>query len=189
MLLGHSLGAAVVTSAALARPGLAAGLALIDPVGLVPLPAWLRLTRPLVLRRRLLSPVFRHAARQVLAGNFAQSPRKNPHVRWFVDTTGADAAGGANVHDLARFTEAIMQDLGGSDLSPRFAELEQPVLAMCGQADRFTRPVLDRLGALPDLSTEVIPRAGHVPFVERPRAFLARLGVWLQRADLRMMAR
>jgi len=178
-LLGHSLGAAVVASAALARPGLARALALISPVGLTALPGWVDMARRLVVRRRLLFPVFRYGARQVLAGSFAQSPRRNRRVRWFVESTGTDAAGGENVHDLARFTEAILKDLARHDLSDRLGELTMPVLGLCGAADRLTVPALARLSGLPRLRRVQIPRAGHVPFVERPGRFLAELGAWL----------
>jgi len=53
------------------------------------------------------------------------------------------------------------------------------VLGLCGAADRLTVPALARLSGLPRLRRVQIPRAGHVPFVERPGRFLAELGAWL----------
>ena len=178
-LLGHSLGAAVCARAALKRPELVQSLALICPVGLVPLPAWIRLSRRLVLNRRLLYPVFRYTAKQVLAGNFHRGPRRSENARWFVDSTGTDAAGGRNVRDLARFTESIMADLSRVDLSGRLAELRAPTLVLCGEHDRLTAPVLEQVASLPRARRVLFPGAGHLPFVERPAAFITQLNAFL----------
>lgn len=187
-LLGHSLGAAVCAKVALEQPDLVCSLALICPVGLVPLPAWIRMSHRLVLNRRLLYPVFRYGAKRVLAGNFHQGPRRNENARWFVDSTGTDAAGGRNVSDLARFTESIMADLSRADLSGRLAELRGPTLVLCGEQDRLTAPVLDQLATLPRARRVMLPGAGHLPFVERPEAFLSQLQVFLQNPPARRLA-
>ena len=178
-LLGHSLGAAVCARVALEHPSMVDALALICPVGLVPLPAWIRLFRRALLNQRLLYPVFRHGARQVLAGNFHRGGRQDEKARWFVESTGADAAGGRNVRDLARFTESIMADLCRDDLSARLGELSLPTLLLCGEHDRLTAPLLKKVLSLPGARRVLMPGAGHLPFVERPRAFLDELDAFL----------
>jgi pimeloyl-ACP methyl ester carboxylesterase len=179
VLLGHSLGCAVVTSAALLRPGLARGLALIAPVGVVPPPRLVRLLSPLVLRRRLLNAVFRHQPRAVLRGNFVAGEGENERVRSFLDGAARDADGGPNVQDFARVTETLCAELLRLDLSPNLARLDAPVLALAGDGDRLTAPALERLRA-PNLTRALIERCGHMPMIERPEEVLSLLNGWLE---------
>lgn len=179
VMLGHSLGAAVVTELALRRPELVAGLVLLAPVGLTPVPRWLRLASPLVLHRRLLFPLFRHHARAVLRSNFMASEQQSARVRWFLDSSARDAPGGPNVRDFARVTETLCPALLRHDLWGRLPRLLAPVLAMAGEGDRLTAPALDRMDGIPRLTRVLIQRCGHMPMVERPSHVMRELRPFL----------
>lgn len=179
VLVGHSLGAAVVTLAALARPDLARALVWVSPVGVLPLPSLMRLAAPKLLHQSLIFPFLRYMPRTVLGRTFSEGPRRNPHVRWFLDCTARDASGGSHVRDLARFTEAIAPSLARSDLTEEIPRLHLPILALAGEKDSLTAPFIRRLGLREGLRTALIPNSGHVPFVEQPEAFLRSLLAFL----------
>ncbi len=70
------------------------------------------------------------------------------------------------------------------DVLDRLGEIALPALVIVGERDRLTPPrYAERLAeAIPGASLVVVPRAGHLPMVERPRpvaeavaAFLAHL--------------
>jgi pimeloyl-ACP methyl ester carboxylesterase len=183
VLLGHSLGCAVVTSAALLRPGLARGLVLISPVGVVPPPRLMRLLSPLVLQRRLLNGFFQRHARVALRSNFVAGERESAYVRAFLDGAARDADGGPNVREFARVTETLCAELLRHDLSQQLSGLEMPVLALAGDGDRLTAPRLPALDAAPRLTRALIARCGHMPMIERPEKVLSLMGDWLEELE------
>lgn len=63
--------------------------------------------------------------------------------------------------------------LKAADLRPEFAHLDRPVSFILGALDTFASPrVADDLRRLrPDARVEVIPQAGHGPFLSRPDDF------------------
>ena len=64
-----------------------------------------------------------------------------------------------------------------ADLRPALAELEAPVGAIWGDADRTVpiRALADLTESRPDALVARITDTGHVPMVERPGAFVAAL--------------
>lgn len=183
VLLGHSLGCAVATSAALLRPGLARGLVLISPVGVVPAPRLIRLLSPLVLQRRLLNGVFLRHARVALRSNFVAAEQDSDDVRRFLDGAARDADGGPNVRDFSRVTETLCAELLRHDLSPHLPGLAMPVLALAGDGDRLTAPRLPALDAAPRLTRALISRCGHMPMIERPDEVLRLMEGWLEELE------
>jgi pyruvate dehydrogenase E2 component (dihydrolipoamide acetyltransferase) len=169
-LVGHSLGGAVCLAAALQRPGLVDGIVLICAAGVARLPGYMRAAAPLMLRRRLLYPFLRFGFDFILDNVFVDSEADNEHVRWFRRSALRDAPGYPNLHDFARVCETLCPDVARRDYSPHFPSLPTPVLAIWGDHDRLTSlgPVLMNLGKIPRVRTVVVPRAGHMPMVERP---------------------
>ncbi len=176
-LVGHSLGGAVCAAAALRRPGHFRSLALVCPAGLVPTPRLLRLASTAVLRRRLLYPYFRYASAMALQSWFVDRARDNPDVRWFIDSTVSDAAGGENLKSMSRVTESLVPDLLRGETGRSLHALDLPVLALLTEADRLTntRQARQALDRIPHVRRATLPACGHLPFVERPAQFLAHL--------------
>jgi pimeloyl-ACP methyl ester carboxylesterase len=73
-----------------------------------------------------------------------------------------------------------------ADLHGVVAAIEMPLGVLWGERDRVVgAAAIDRIrAARPDVPVEVIPAAGHVPQLERPRAFRAALA----RVEKRMEA-
>lgn len=67
----------------------------------------------------------------------------------------------------------LAPDLSTYDLTGRLPGLRVPTLVVYGAAEPGARRQADTLRALlPEAEVEVIPRAGHFSFLERPEAFL-----------------
>ena len=105
---------------------------------------------------------------------------RNGQRFWFIDSTARDEAGGQNVRDLARVSESVCRQLARADLEPRLGALRAPVLALAGDSDGLTAPVLERLTDIPRLTHATLPRCGHVPMVERPDELMAHLKPFLE---------
>ena len=73
------------------------------------------------------------------------------------------------------------------DVLDRLGEITAPTLILVGEEDRMTPPrYAERLGDdIPGGRLVVIPRAGHLPMVERPRETAAAIADFLQRLDSR----
>jgi pimeloyl-ACP methyl ester carboxylesterase len=69
------------------------------------------------------------------------------------------------------------------DVLDRLGEITPPALVLVGQEDRMTPPrYAERLAAdIPDARLVVIPRAGHLPMVERPVETAAAISAFLKR--------
>jgi pimeloyl-ACP methyl ester carboxylesterase len=154
VLLGHSLGGAVVMSLALARPHLVRGLILAGTGSrLKVLPA-------------------------ILEGVLADFV---PTVRLIVQTAYAP---GADPQLIAQGTEIMSQVaprvLWGDftacdkfDIGARLQEISHPALVIVGADDRLTPPKYsERLAeSIPGSRLVVLPEAGHMAFLERHREF------------------
>jgi pimeloyl-ACP methyl ester carboxylesterase len=181
-LVGHSLGGAVCLAAALARPGLADGIVLICAAGVARLPRYMRTAAPFMLRRQVLYPFLSLGFNFILKNVFVDNERDNEYVRWFHRSALRDAPGNPNLRDFARVCETLCPDVARRDYSPRFPTLPAPVLGIWGDHDKLTSigPVLMNLGRIPRVRTVVIPRAGHMPMVERPEETLFHLERFLE---------
>jgi pimeloyl-ACP methyl ester carboxylesterase len=172
-LLGNSLGGAIAVALASRRPQLVGRLILSAPALFAP-------RNPLLARaagaaagqligaRRLLgTPLASSAAgRRLMLFGAVGEPGRLPAEDARLMLTASRAA--------SRIPEAITAVLA-TDLRSRLAELEVPTGLIWGERDRVvSHQVLRDIRALaPALAVETIPRAGHVPQLERPREFAA----------------
>ena len=160
VLVGHSLGGAVVLRAALQAPARVAGLVLLAPVGFGPIP------RTRLLRRvtpRLLDPLMPHLARRVV-------------VRVGL-RTGYGAIGAPSERDLDEywaptahpdFARAVRLVAHSFDWEPgdpaELARLACPMHVLLGERDNLisTASVRAYAGRAPAVRIDEVPRAGHV---------------------------
>jgi pimeloyl-ACP methyl ester carboxylesterase len=184
-LLGNSLGGAVALVLAARRPELVRRLVLAAPAGLAPhpgpIPALAAHTgRALIAARRVGGPA--------LAGNAIAR-------RLLLLGLVADAAAvpAEQARRIARASAgstrigAAIAAVASADLRPDLSELAVPVAFLWGSRDRVV-PVgaLSALRALvPGAAAEVIPGAGHVPQLERPREFAAAVDRLLEAVTVR----
>jgi proline iminopeptidase len=82
------------------------------------------------------------------------------------------------------FNAAHLRALRHYDVSDRLAGITGPTLVLAGDDDWIlpleicSQPLA---AGIPDAGLAVLPECGHFPFVERPEAFLAVVGDWLDR--------
>jgi len=172
-LLGNSLGGAVAVQLAWSRPELVRRLVLSAPAGFSPRSSPLAaaagvLTDPAVAVRRVVgAPIARvpTARRALLWGAIAEPQRLSADdARMMLQASRGSTRIGAAVAAVLR-----------ADLTGQLERLEAPVGVIWGWRDRII-PIatLRRIrAARPDVVVVTIPRAAHVPQVERPAEFVA----------------
>ena len=163
VLVGHSMGGAVVAAAALAAPDRVTALVLVDPAvsgtPFVPDIAGTERTR--------------EAARGAIAEYEALRTRFGaPHdPSWLAETARAQAYLPAQDSAYRTALAAVLQEFDfGYLTAERAARLRQPVLIIWGEYDPVV-PIADgrRLAELlPNARFEMIARSWHRPHVERP---------------------
>jgi pimeloyl-ACP methyl ester carboxylesterase len=170
VVVGHSLGAAIILSAALASPGRFAGLVLIAPAsttGLDFLPdeaSFAALAHPTPDQQRTLArAAFRHP------------PTEEDFAR-LMGVLGS--ASPEHIEGAARSMRAFT-------CQPDLAGLDVPSILICGDRDRHVplRKHLATQQVIPRCGLQVYFDVGHVPFAETPdncaadvRRFLATIG-------------
>lgn len=163
VLVGHSLGGAVVTAAALAAPERVAALVLVDPAVL---------SAPLLPDSTRASTT-RDAARSAIAEYEAlRSHFDSPHdPSWLAESDSALAYLPAQDSAYRSALTAVLREFDFGFLTrQRSARLAQPVLVLWGEYDTVV-PIADgrRLAALlPNARFAMIARSWHRPHVERP---------------------
>jgi pimeloyl-ACP methyl ester carboxylesterase len=182
-LLGTSLGGAVALRFALAHPDLVRRLVLSAPAGFAPVPWGLAdaagvLAGPALGTRRIAgvplsaSP----AARRLLLWGAVAEP-----ARLSASDTRLILRGSGRATRLGPALAAVLR----ADHRPLLARLGAPLGLIWGERDRVVPfATLESIRALrPDVIAETIPRAAHIPQLERPAEFaaavrrvLARLG-------------
>jgi pimeloyl-ACP methyl ester carboxylesterase len=67
-------------------------------------------------------------------------------------------------------------------LRDRLARIDCPALVLWGASDELVTPMYGRAFAesIPGARFELIPEAGHYPYLEQPDGFVARLDAFLQ---------
>lgn len=187
-LLGHSWGAQLALSYTLAHPERVTTLVYVSGTGIVPVSRWhASFTRNFTARlgedperlarwRQLPKSDPERAILQWSA-DFADRERALEHARrladpWFEINHECNAALNAETG----------RTWGTPELRTACASLDVPVLIIDGAQDIRPRSAVDSLEeALPRVRRVVLPKAGHLPWVEVPEGFLDALGAVLGR--------
>ena len=71
-------------------------------------------------------------------------------------------------------------------VKPLLPQIQAPTLALAGDRDPIVPPDESRKIAslVPSTELAMIPDAGHVPFLERPKEYRAALSSWLEKTGL-----
>jgi pimeloyl-ACP methyl ester carboxylesterase len=180
-LVGNSLGGAVAVALAFERPELVRRLVLAAPAGFVSRPppiaaaAGALADRALTARRIIGAPAARSATarRALMWGTIAEPQRLTADdARMMVRASRGSTRIGAAVAAVLR-----------ADLRSQLTRVEAPVGVIWGWRDRIV-PIstLRAIRAVrPDAVVATIPRAAHVPQMERPLEFVAALNSVLDR--------
>jgi len=180
VLVGHSLGGAVATAAALRAPDRILGLVLIDPA--------IAVTSSLLRDSSPDSSGTADALRSAIAEYEAQRSRfTSVHDRgWLRETDSALAYVPAGDPAYRPALRAVLREFDFRYLTPeRARSLDVPVLLIWGSLD----PLLPveagrRLAAeLPRAQLVVIPRSWHRPHVERPDTVAGLVAAFIRRTD------
>jgi pimeloyl-ACP methyl ester carboxylesterase len=70
-------------------------------------------------------------------------------------------------------------------LRARLSRIDIPTLVLWGESDRIVTPKYGRAYAqsIPGAQFQVIPAAGHYPYLEQPEAFVAAVAAFLQEGE------
>ncbi len=180
-LLGNSLGGAVAVRLAVARPDLVRRLVLSAPAGFAPSPRALRAVagalgdRAVAVRRVVGTPVVRvPAARRALLWGAVAEPQRlaADDARMMLEASRGSTRIGAAV-------SAVL----GADLRADLDRLQAPFGVIWGWRDRVIpiSTLRQIRTSRPDVLVVTIPRAAHVPQVERPAEFVAAVRRLLER--------
>jgi pimeloyl-ACP methyl ester carboxylesterase len=181
-LLGHSLGAGVALTLAAARPQSVRRLILAAPAGLwdVAWPASVVLAASadtLLAIRRKLGPLtdLRWGRRLLLGFAAADGGGIAPtQARLMIDASAG-----------AQRTSTALAAITRADLRPLLRRTAAPLGVIWGAEDRTIPPrnvaLVRRVRS--DAQVVMVERAGHVPMVERPKAFVIAVETLLARLD------
>ena len=167
VLVGHSMGGAIVADAALARPERVRGLVLVDAAGLgVGLPFMLR-----VAKWPIVGPLFDHlrgrdATGRILRAIYGDASRVTDQD---IDQYYAPIA----LPDFGRGLRGILHEFSFEDLKDRLGSIMTPTLVMWGTRDRLIpQQIGERMAAeLPHSSLARFQAAGHALPEESPEEF------------------
>jgi pimeloyl-ACP methyl ester carboxylesterase len=173
-LLGTSLGGAVAVYLAVARPELVRRLILAAPAGFTPWRLPLAAAALGAVSNRVM------AARRLVGAPLAGSPTARRALLWgtVAEPARLSAGDARMVFESSRSSERIGAALTAvlrEDLGPPLAGLDVPLGLIWGERDRVVPLSTLSLirGLRPDAVVETIPRAAHIPQLERPVEFVA----------------
>lgn len=171
-LIGSSLGGAVAITVAARRPDLIGRLILAAPAGFRPAPGPLPaiaglIAGPYLFARRRAGLRFAdhaQARRLFLAGTVADGSAIDPEDATLIWRASEDAVS----------LRPAMSAAASADLRDLTRGLEVPFGLLWGTLDRIVPAhTAERLLEIaPDAPIELIPSAGHIPHLERPRRFV-----------------
>ncbi len=162
VLVGSSMGGAIVANHAATRPGRAAGIVLIGPAGLEP-PVDSEVFAAAKRDEHMLKVDDAASFDEVYDLNFVRPPFL---PRWIRRTIVAEAAPRAAEHEaVLRSLESVM--LGGPD---RYRSITCPTEIVWGSNDRIIDPSGGPVwrDAIEGSRLTIVPEAGHSTMVERP---------------------
>jgi pimeloyl-ACP methyl ester carboxylesterase len=183
-LLGTSLGGAVAVHLAAAHPDLVRRLVLAAPAGFTP---W-RL--PLAASGAGAASERAIAARRIVGARVAGSATVRRTLLWgaVAEPARLSARDARMVFEASRGSERIGAALATvlrADLRPLLEGLEVPLGLIWGERDRVvpisTLSLIRQLR--PDAVVETIPRAAHIPQLERPAEYVAAVERVLERLE------
>ncbi|WP_405882681.1 alpha/beta hydrolase [Streptomyces sp. NBC_01136] len=184
-LLGHSWGAQLALSYALAHPERVNALVYVSGTGIGPDADWFGGYRANLLARLGERPERLARWRELTdrPGRSEAEERESAVLRWSAEFEDreralehaghmADPWFGINTACGKAFNEERSRAWGTPELYAACRELDLPVLIVDGARDIRPRSAVDSLErALPDVRRVVLPEAGHLPWVEDPKGF------------------
>lgn len=167
VLVGHSMGGAIVADAALARPDRVRGLVLVDAAGLgVRYPFILR-----VARWPIIGPLFDHLRGRGATGGILRAIYGDPSrvTDQDVDQYYAPIA----LPEFGRSLRGVLREFSFEDLQGRLGTLMTPTLVMWGTRDRLIPQTIGEAMAagLPHSALARFQAAGHALPEESPEEF------------------
>lgn len=167
VLVGHSMGGAIVADAALARPDRVRGLVLVDAAGLgVRYPFMLR-----VARWPIIGPLFDHLRGRGATGGILRAIYGDPSrvTDQDVDQYYAPIA----LPEFGRSLRGVLREFSFEDLQGRLGTLMTPTLVMWGTRDRLIPQTIGvaMAAGLPHSALARFQAAGHALPEERPEEF------------------
>ena len=167
VLVGHSMGGAIVADAALARPDRVRGLVLVDAAGLgVRYPFMLR-----VARWPIIGPLFDHLRGRGATGGILRAIYGDPSrvTDQDVDQYYAPIA----LPEFGRSLRGVLREFSFEDLQGRLGTLMTPTLVMWGTRDRLIPQTIGvaMAAGLPHSALARFQAAGHALPEESPEEF------------------
>lgn len=167
VLVGHSMGGAIVADAALARPDRVRGLVLVDAAGLgVRYPFMLR-----VARWPIIGPLFDHLRGRGATGGILRAIYGDPSrvTDQEIDQYYAPIA----LPEFGRSLRGVLREFSFEDLQGRLGTLMTPTLVMWGTRDRLIPQTIGvaMVAGLPHSALARFQAAGHALPEENPEAF------------------
>ncbi|MFJ9868749.1 alpha/beta fold hydrolase [Streptomyces sp. NPDC101165] len=196
-LLGHSWGAQLALSYALAHPDRVGSLVYVAGTGIGPDSDWYDAYHHTFLTRLADHPERLSRWRELTARaeRTQEEERERAVLQWtveFEDRDGAlEPAGrmadpwfGINSECSTVLNEERKRVWGTPELYTACQKLDVPVLIIDGDRDIRPRTAVDSLAeALPHARRLILPDAGHLPWEEDPKGFREALRQWWQWAD------
>lgn len=167
VLVGHSMGGAIVADAALARPDRVRGLVLVDAAGLgVRYPFMLR-----VARWPIIGPLFDHLRGRGATGGILRAIYGDPSrvTDQEIDQYYAPIA----LPEFGRSLRGVLREFSFEDLQGRLGTLMTPTLVMWGTRDRLIPQTIGvaMAAGLPHSALARFQAAGHALPEENPEEF------------------
>lgn len=173
-VVGHSMGGKHALATTILHPQRVERLVIADSEGFMQLPLFMRKGGSLPFLGEAITALssFPFVVKMQLRAAFANPDRYiTPELVARGQKTLSDPAIRRTMVSLSRFYDA--NDLRGSGLWPRLAEITQPTLIIWGKEDHLF-PVscaAEAQRALPRARLEIIPNCGHFPMIEAADRF------------------
>jgi pimeloyl-ACP methyl ester carboxylesterase len=187
LLVGHSLGGYLALLRFARRRPPVSGMVLVDAGGLGPrLPGFVTATRHPVLGMLLGLAAGQRPTRRRLERTIRRltvDPYRIPHGQaalHYALITASRPGAGRFQFEVYR-SVAINEADAGYKVWGRLGEIACPVLLIWGERDYFPLRFAQQAAAeMPDARLEVLPRTGHLSYLEDPAGFNLAIASWLE---------